>query len=138
MSNSSSSLKIFIAGALTIPSAIHANDPMIEQFRHTAINKPICIINDVATTATESITKVYNQKIDILDMAKMDLQKANLNIVAIENYIENDEELGNMKIVDIFVEKNQHSLKEIVALNMKIINKYSLFENKIIFMVYAV
>lgn len=133
MSSSSSSLKILLAGAMMIPAAVYGNELSVEQRKYNIL--PSHGYN-LSYSSTESIMKIYNQ--DVLEMAKIDLQKANLNIVAVENYVENDEELGSMKVVDIFVEKKQHSLKEIVALNMQIINKYSLFENKIVFMVYAV
>lgn len=128
MSNSSSSLTILIAGMLTIPSTIHASD-----FRHY---EPIYVKDD-NKLVTESITKIYSTNIDILELAKQDLQKADLNIIAVNNYIEHDEELGDMKIIDIFVQSNDISINEIVSLNMEIINKYSLFENKIIFMVHV-
>lgn len=113
---------------LTIPSTIHASD-----FRHY---EPIYVKDD-NKLVTESITKIYSTNIDILELAKQDLQKADLNIIAVNNYIEHDEELGDMKIIDIFVQSNDISINEIVSLNMEIINKYSLFENKIIFMVHV-
>ena len=129
--NNPSSLRILFAGAM-IPAAVYGST-IGQELTHKTLSKNVLeyILN---YSSTESNTKVYNQ--DLLDMAKIDLENAGLDIVGINNYIEYDNDFGEMTVVNVSVKSDSITPEKIVSLNMEIINKYSLFENNIIFMVY--